>query len=90
MNGMGDDKVIKFIKNDCDVGVVEIVIVRKNQQMVSGFGDIGIFLIVMEDIVVGLININIMDIKMIDLVVIDIFIVVFDIQFLIDLIIVII
>ncbi|MBX2874059.1 MAG: T9SS type A sorting domain-containing protein [Saprospiraceae bacterium] len=84
MNGMGDDKVIKFIQNDRDAGVAEIAIVRKNQQMVSGFGEIGTFSIVMEDIVVGLTKINTTDIKMIDLAVTDTPIAISDIEFSID------
>lgn len=84
MNGMGDDKVITFINNDRDAGVAEIAIVRKNQQMVSGFGEVGTFSIVMEDIVVGLTNINTTDIKMIDLAVTDTPIAASDIQFSID------
>ncbi|MEZ5044970.1 MAG: T9SS type A sorting domain-containing protein [Saprospiraceae bacterium] len=71
MNGMGDDKVIQFIKNDRNTGVAQIAIVRKNQQTVGGFGDIGTFSIVMEDIVVGLTTINTTDIKMVDLGLID-------------------
>lgn len=84
MNGQGDDKVIKFIKNDRNTGVAEIAIVRKNQQMVSGFGEVGIFSIVMEDIVVGLTKVNTTDIKMIDLAVLDSPIAPSDIEFSID------
>ena len=71
MNGMGDDKVIKFLNNDRDNGIAQIAIVRKNQVPVSGSGDIGIFSIVMEDIVVGLSSINTTDIKMVDIGLVD-------------------
>ncbi len=67
MHGNGDDKVIQFINNDKVNGVAQIAIVRKNQIAVSGYGAIGEFSIVMEDIVVGYSNIAISDIKMTDL-----------------------
>lgn len=71
MNGMGDDKVIKFLNNDRDNGIAQIAIVRKNQVPVSGLGKVGTFSIVMEDIVVGLSSINATDIKMVDLDLLD-------------------
>lgn len=69
MNGMGDDKVIKFLHKDPDgTGFIYVAIVRKNHQPASGFGGIGTFSIVMEDIVVGYAgSIGVTDIKMIDL-----------------------
>lgn len=67
LNGNGDDKVIQFIDNDRDNGVAQIAIVRKNQVPVSGFGQIGTFNIVMEDIVLGFSNVTTSDIRMVDL-----------------------
>lgn len=84
MNGNGDDKVIQFIKNDRDLGVAEIAIVRKNQQMTSGFGEVGTFSIVMEDIVVGLSELNTFDIQMVDLELLDSPIAATDLEFSVD------
>lgn len=84
MNGSGDDKVIQFIKNDRDLGIVEVAIVRKNQQMRSGFGDVGTFSIVMEDIVVGLTDLNTFDIQMIDVELVDSPITATDLEFSVD------
>jgi hypothetical protein len=84
MNGTGNDKVIKFLNNDRDNGIVQIAIVRKNQVPVSGFGDIGTVSIVMEDIVVGLSNIAISDIKTVDLNLTDFMVAPSDLDFTID------
>jgi len=84
MNGMGDDKVIKFLNNDRDNGIAQIAIVRKNQVPVSGLGKVGTFSIVMEDIVVGLSSINATDIKMVDLSLVDTPIVPTEVTFSVD------
>ncbi|PHN06116.1 hypothetical protein CRP01_14205 [Flavilitoribacter nigricans DSM 23189 = NBRC 102662] len=63
MSGMGVEKVIKFIKNDRKNGIVQIAVVRKDGNEVTGFGEVGSLNIVMEDIVVGKSDIVVTDIK---------------------------
>lgn len=68
VSGMGVNAAIRFVSNDKDNGIAQIAIVRKNQQTVEGFGDLGTFSIVMEDIIVGLstLELELTDIRMID------------------------
>ncbi len=66
MNGQGNEKVIQMVKNDRDLGIAQIAIVRKDGQAVSGFGEIGTISIVMEDIVLGRSKATVTDIKLVD------------------------
>jgi hypothetical protein len=66
INGRGNDKAIQFIQNDRDLGVAQIAIFRQNREPVTGFGDIGTFKIVMEDIVFLNSTIGNTDIKLVN------------------------
>lgn len=66
MNGQGDDKVITFVDNDPELGVAQYTITRKNGESVSGFGNIGTYSIVIEEIFTGKAVISTSDIQMVD------------------------
>lgn len=67
MSGQGDDKVIQFVQHDRTTGLADYAIVRKNGIPADGFGKIGTFSIVMEDIIVGLTKITATDIQLVNL-----------------------
>ncbi|MCB0629771.1 MAG: T9SS type A sorting domain-containing protein [Saprospiraceae bacterium] len=66
MSGQGDEKVIQFFQNDRDLGIAQFALVRKNGVPVSGFGDIGTFNIVIEEIFTGKSVLTASDIQMAD------------------------
>lgn len=67
ISGMGDEKVhISINRERRQEGFIDFAIVRKDSMAVSGFGEIGMANIVMEDIVVGKSEVEIIDIKAID------------------------
>lgn len=66
LNGRGNDRAEQFIVNNKELGVAQIAIIRKNGEPVSGFGDIGTFKIVMEDIVFLNSTVSNTDIKLVN------------------------
>ncbi len=66
LNGRGNNKAEQFIVNDPEMGVAQVAIIRKNGEPVSGFGDIGSFKIVMEDIVFLNTTVSNTDIKLVN------------------------
>ncbi len=71
MSGQGDDKVIQFVNNDRNLGVAQVAIVRKNGVSVSGFGPVGTFSIVMQDIVLFSSTVSNTDIRMVNFSLLD-------------------
>ena len=51
VKGSGSDKAAIFMKVDYEEGEADVAILRKNIGITSGFGEIGKFIIVMEDVV---------------------------------------
>lgn len=61
-----EDELVTFIKNDRNLGLAQITIARNDGRTVTGFGKIGTFNIVMEDIVFLNTTIGNTDISLID------------------------